>query len=119
MPERPRTKMPQEPEYWDDLAHKIHDDAVGPLAAYRADDPSVWYASLSRQAPWLIAASAAAMLLLWLSLPTADSSQVLRQMEDSLTPTEVAGTLVGGSAPPRIDMLMAQFPPPPEGEGSR
>jgi hypothetical protein len=119
MPERPRTKMPQEPEYWDDLTRKIHEDATGPLAAYRAAAPSTWYASLSHQAPWLIAASAAAMLLLWLSLPAPDSSQVLRQMEASLTPSEVAGTLVGGSAPPRIDMLMAQFPPPPEGEGSR
>ena len=119
MPEPPRPKLPQEPEYWDGLARKIHDDAAGPLAAYRAAEQSAWYDSLSRQAPWLVAASAAAMLLLWLALPAADSSLVLRWMEDSLTPDEVAGTLVGGSAPPNIDVLMAQFPPATDGEVPR
>ncbi len=115
MLERPRPNLPQEPEYWDGLARKIHDDAAGPLAAYRAGKQSAWYESLSRQAPWLVAASAAATLLLWLALPAADSSLVLRWMETSLTPNEAAGTLVGGSAPPSIDALMAQFPPPTDG----
>ncbi len=126
MSEHPRPKLPAEPAYWDRLAAKVNDDAAGPLAAYRAaagatatDDasvpgsamPPVWYDALSRRAPWLVAASVVATLVIWLALPPDETSVVLRWMEDALFPDEVAGALVGGSTPPGIDRLMAEFPP--------
>jgi hypothetical protein len=119
MRELPRPRLPQEPEYWDRLARRVRDDAAGPLAAYRAAGQPAWYDTLSRRAPWLVAASAAAMLVLWLALPAADSSLVLRWMEESLTPNEVAGALVSRPTPPNIDLLMAQFPPAADPEVPR
>jgi hypothetical protein len=113
MTDRPQSKLPQEPEYWDELAAKINDDATGPLASYAAT-PDDWTAVLGRQAPWLVAASAAAMLVLWLTLPARPPSMAFRWIESSLIPSEVAGTLVAGSAPPSVETLMVQFPPSEE-----
>ena len=110
MAELPQSQLPQEPEYWEELARKIREDAAGPLAAYAATQ-YVWYGVLARRAPWLVAASAAAMLILWLALPTPDSSVAFRWIEHSLAPSETAGTLIGGPEPPSVDALMVQFPP--------
>ena len=115
MAEVPRSQFPQDPEYWEQLARRIRDDASSPLAAYAAahDD---WYGLLARRSPWLVAASAAAMLILWLALPTPGSSVAFRWMEHSLAPNEIAGTLLGGPEPPSVDALMVQFPPVLENE---
>ncbi len=110
MVDQPQSQLPQEPAYWDDLARKIGEDAAGPLAAFAAIDNG-WTGVLARRAPWLVAASAAAMLVLWLTLPARDSSVAFRWIESSMIPSEVAGTLISGSAPPSVDALMVQFPP--------
>ena len=109
MAELPRSQLPQEPEYWEQLAQRIRQDAVGPLAAHAAAHDA-WYGVLARRAPWLVAVSAAAMLVLWLVLPP-DAAAAFRPIERLLEPSEVAGTLVGGPAPPSVDVLMVQFPP--------
>ena len=70
-----------------------------------------WYGLLARRSPWLVSASAAAMLILWLALPTSDSSVAFRWIENSVAPREIAGTLIGGHAPPSVDALMVQFSP--------
>lgn len=136
MREIPDSQLPRDPEYWESLGGKIREDAAGPLAAYAAEraaagesgeleadaagqaprDLDAWYGELDRKAPWLIVASAAAMLILWLSLPAPvppapDSSVAFRWMERSLGPDEVAGTLVSGPVPPSVDALMVQFSP--------
>ena len=116
MAELTHSQLPREPEYWQELARKIREDAAGPLAAYAAardigSDRDVWYGVLARRAPWLVAASATAILILWLTLPTTDSSVAFRWIEHSLAPSEIAGTLIGGPAPPSVDALMVQFPP--------
>ena len=116
MAELPESALPQEPEYWEGLARKIREDAAGPLVAYAAAY-DLWYGVLARRAPWLVAASVAAMLILWLALPRPDSSVALRWMEHSLAPDEVAGTLIGGPAPPSVDAVMVQFPPALDEEG--
>jgi hypothetical protein len=108
--DQPQSQLPQEPEYWDEMARRIGEDAAGPLAAYAASKDS-WTTLLGRQAPWLVAASAAAMLVLWLTLPARQSSVAFRWIERSLVPNEMAGTLVSGAAPPSVDTLMVQFPP--------
>ena len=113
MPELPESQLPQEPEYWDGLADKIRMDAARPLAAY-AGRGEGWDGMLARRAPWLVAASVAAMLVLWLTLPERGPSVAFRWIEGSLTPSELAGTLVSGAAPPTIDTLMIQFPPSEE-----
>ncbi len=118
MAENPVSKLPEDPAYWRRLSRQISDDAAAPLAAY-AGEHDVWYGSLARNAPWVVAASAAAMLVLWFALPTTDSPQVARWFESSLAPNEIAGTLVGGPVPPSVDELMAQFPPALDGEGTR
>ncbi len=109
MAEVPRSQFPQDSEYWEQLARRIRDDASGPLAAYAAAHDG-WFGLLARRSPWLVAASAAAMLILWLALPTPDSSVAFRWMEHSLAPNEIAGTLMGGPEPPSVDALMVQFP---------
>jgi len=131
MAELPQSRLPREPEYWEALAGKIRDDAAGPLAAYAASaiaaeaglQQEAWDAVLARRAPWLVAASAAAALVLWLALPARVPSQGVLSaressasspwIERSLSPIEVAGTLIGGAAPPSVDTLMVQFPPAP------
>ncbi len=113
MPDLPRSPLPQEPEYWEELAGKIRADAAGPLAGYAGVD-SGWYGVLAQRAPWLVAASAAAMLLLWLALPERGPSVAFRWIEGSLAPSELAGTLVSGAAPPTVEILMVQFPPSEE-----
>lgn len=113
MAESPSSQLPQDPEYWNHLARAISADAVGPLAAYGAvDDP--WYGVLARGAPWLLAASTTAMLILWLVLPARDISAALRWTERSLAPNEFAGSLIGGPQPPSVDALLVQFPPQPD-----
>jgi len=123
MAELPQSRLPREPEYWEALAGKIRDDAAGPLAAYAASaiaaeagfQQEAWDAVLARRAPWLVAASAAAALVLWLALPARVPSQGVLWLERSVTPTEIAGSLVGGPAAPSVDALMVQFPPTDEG----
>ncbi|TDI45424.1 MAG: hypothetical protein E2P02_07335 [Acidobacteria bacterium] len=116
MADVPRSRLPRDPEYWEKLAERIRGDASGPLAAY-AEAHDSWYGLLARRSPWLVSASAAAMLLLWLALPASDSSVAFRWIENSVTPSEVAGTLIGGHTPPSVDSLMVQFPPVDENEG--
>lgn len=115
MAESPKSQLPQDPGYWDGLARAIRADAAGPLASYAAVDDA-WYGVLARSAPWLVAASAAAMLVLWLALPPRDVSGDLRWIESSLAPSEAAGTLVAGPRAPSVDALLAQFPPPTGGQ---
>jgi hypothetical protein len=113
MAELPPSQLPQDPKYWEQLAQRIRQDASGLLASYAAAQDA-WYDLLARRAGWLMAASAAAMLLLSLALPGPDHSHLLGWMERSLTPTESAARLLGGSQPPRVEELLAQFPPPAE-----
>ncbi len=117
MVENPDSNLPQDPEYWTGLARRIREDAARPLAEYAAAQ-DVWYEVLSQRAAWLMAASAAAMVILWLALPTADSA-AFRWMERSLAPSDVAGSLIGGSAPPSVEVLMVQFDPGPPDEAER
>lgn len=135
MAETPHSKLPREAGYWDRLARTIGDDAEGPLAAYRASagvaddswtgaagagsrDADHWDDLLAERATWLVAASAAAMLILWLAIPApaSDPTDELRWMEASLVPDERAGTLISGPAPPHVNDLMVQFPPVIEDE---
>lgn len=109
MNELPRSPLPEDPEYWNRLAERIHADASSTLSAYAATNET-WYGPLARRAPWLLAASAAAMLFLWLSLP-GGSSSMYRSLERSLAPTDVAGSLLGAPTPPSVDALMVQFAP--------
>lgn len=118
MTEAPKSPLPRDSEYWENLAGRILRDASGPLAAYAAVR-DVWYGVLARRAPWLVAASAAAMLILWLVLPSAGSSLSLDWMERSVAPNEIAGSLVGGPEPPSVDALMVQFPPALLEEGKK
>lgn len=109
----PPSKLPRAPEYWERLAQRIRLDASGPLASYAARQDA-WYEVLARCAVWLVAASAAAMLLLSLFLSAPDHSQLLGWMERSVAPNEAAGRLLGSSQPPRVEELLAHFPPPDE-----
>ena len=77
MADVPRSQLPHDPEYWKKLAERIRGDASGPLAAYAAAHDN-WYGLLARRSPWLVSASVAAMLILWLALPTSDSAVVAR-----------------------------------------
>lgn len=117
MVENPDSNLPRDPEYWAGLARRIREDAAGPLAAY-AVAQDVWYEVLSQRAAWLVGASAAAMLVLWLALPTSESV-AFRWLERSLEPNDVAGSLIGGPAPPSVEVLMAQFYPAPPDETGR
>lgn len=118
MTDLPESKLPRDPGYWKELARRIRADAAGPLAAYAAReklevaaDPDVWYGVLARRASWLVAASAAAMLVLWLALPSRGPSVAFRWIERSLSPDDAAGSLVSGAEPPSVEVLMAQFAP--------
>lgn len=113
MPNLPKSSLPEEPEYWDALARRITQDGAGPLTKYAAVQ-EIWVDVLARRAAWWVAASLAAMLTLWLSLPASGSPGGAAWIERSLAPHDRAGALLGGSTPPSVDELMAQFPPPPE-----
>lgn len=101
----PKSALPTDSDYWDSLAGRIARDAESPLAAY-AD----WSKVLARRAPWWLAASVAAMLALWLTLPSRASSRTA-WLESALAPDEVAGAMLGGPAPPSLESLMSHFPP--------
>jgi hypothetical protein len=118
MAERSHSQLPQEPEYWEGLAQRINADAAAPLAAYAAAQDD-WYGILARRAPWLVAAAAAAMLILWITLPAREPSPAYRWMASALAPNEAAGTLIVGMEPPSVDALMVQFPPQLDEEGRR
>jgi hypothetical protein len=111
MPEMPASRLPDSPEYWDDLARRVRADAAVPLAACAAvsDD---WFAVLARRAPWLVTASAAAIVALILVLTAADAPASATWTEGALTPREPAGALVAGPRPPDLQLLMPEFPPP-------
>ncbi|NKB87262.1 MAG: hypothetical protein GKS06_03455 [Acidobacteria bacterium] len=115
MAERPASELPEDPGYWDELATRITQDAAGPLAGYAQQD--LWYGALARRAPWVAAASVAAILLLWLSLPGSDpGAGVFRSIERALAPDDPAGVLVAGESAPPVATLMAEFPPAMHGE---
>jgi hypothetical protein len=123
MAELPQSRLRREPVYWEALAGKIREDAAGPLATYAASaiaaeaglQQEAWDAVLARRAPWLVAASAATALVLWLALPARVPAQGVLWLERSVTPAEIAGSLVGGPVAPSVDALMVQFPPTDEG----
>ena len=115
MSEHAQSELPRDPDYWDSLARRISDDAANALEAY-ASAQDVWYAVLDRRAPWLVAASATAMLVIWLGLPAPRDSVAHRWIERSVAPREIAGSLVGGATPPSVDVLLPQFPLPGEDE---
>lgn len=113
MTERPVSRLPRDPEYWDRLARRIGEDAAAPLAAYTARD--AWYGVLARRAPWLVAAAVAAMLVLWLALPAPESATNFQWVEQSLAPADFAGSPVSGAEPPGIEVLLARFAPLTDG----
>jgi hypothetical protein len=113
-----QSQLPRDPEYWEQLARKVNQDAAGPLSAYAAAEND-WYEVLARRAPWLVAASLAAMLILWLTLPPREDARALRWMADALAPNEFAGTLISGTRPPSVEALMVQFPPEPDTGGQQ
>jgi hypothetical protein len=116
--EWPKSPLPREPEYWEELTRRIEKDAAAPLLAYAraAEADGDWYRVLAGRAHWLVAASAAAMLFVWLVSLRAEASVAERVLERSFLPDEVAGTLVGGPEVPSVDTLMVQFPPAVGGE---
>lgn len=101
----PKSTLPDDTAYWDALASRIARDAESPLASH-AD----WTSVLSRRAPWWLAASVAAMLALWLTLPSRVSTRT-HWLELALTPHEVPGAMLGGPVPPSLEDLMSHFPP--------
>ena len=118
-PDWPESKLPLpvESSYWNELRRQILDDASGPLAAYSraalergdtagADDAANWYAEVSRLAPWLVAASLAAGLLLWARLPLPDSATTRSWMQRSLTRDHLAASLATPTAPPAAAVMM-------------
>lgn len=119
---RPPAKLPQDPDYWEGLAGKIRDDAAAPLAAYAAASgaaPVPWFGVLARRAPWWLAASVAAIVMLWLALPPRDVSPGPAWIEAELAPSGAAATLVSGPAPPAVDDLLGFFSPAGEQEVQR
>lgn len=119
----PRSPLSDDPETWDRLARRINADAAAPLAeladagrrtvpAWRGTWLGSWLGPLSRSAPWLVAASAAAMLAFWMALPPRTEDPGLGWIESSVAPQDVAGTLLGGALPPSVDEMMLVFPPP-------
>lgn len=112
-PELPESPLPQDPAYWDELAQRINEDAAEPLAAYAGGAVETvvdWYDVLARRALWLVAASAAAVLILWLTLPPRNPVAI-ELVERSLAPDDVAGSLFAGAAPPSLDAVMVQYAP--------
>jgi hypothetical protein len=110
----PRSPLSDDPDYWDRLARRIGEDAAAPLARYAAEGRApgdTWLGLLSRSAPWVAAASAAAMLVFGLTLPPRGLDPALRWIEASVAPHDLAGTLLGGSLPPSVDSVMLEFSP--------
>ena len=118
MADLPQSQLPQEPEYWEELARKVREDAAAPLATYAAADEG-WYGLLARRAPWLVAVSAAAMLVLWLMLPARGNSLAFEWIASALTPSEAAGSLIGGAEPPSVEAVMVHFSPATDEERRR
>lgn len=104
-----RSPLPQEPEYWNRLAERIGRDAAAPLADYATAER--WYGALARQAPWLVAAAAAVIVALLLTLPAAPDSSAYRWIETSLVPEEAAGSLIAGPTVPTVPELLPAFSP--------
>jgi hypothetical protein len=109
-----RSRLPDDPEYWDRLAERIRADAAGPLASFAATD--AWYGVLSRRASWLLAAAAILIAALLLTLPRTPDADPYLWIERSLTPDERAGTLISGPAAPAVEQLLPEFPPADPGE---
>jgi len=118
--DRPHSKLPPDPAYWDRLERAIREDAAAPLAAYAAmsdGDGGTWSGMLARRAAWWVAVVSAVIAILWLTLPSRGVSPALAWIEASLAPDETAGALVSGDAPPAVDIVLAQFPSSGDPEG--
>jgi len=108
MPDR-ASRLPDSPEYWEQLARKVRADAAGPLAAYAAAQEG-WAGVLARETTWLAGIAAAAILALSIVLAKTDPALSTTWIEGALAPSESAGALIAGPEPPEIDSLLAQFP---------
>ena len=111
----PHSSLPVEEEFWEELAQKVRADAAGPLSRYAAAPvpQTNWLSVVSRQAPWLLAASVVAMITLLATLPEARASRSAPAglLERSLTPGERAAGLMAGSVAPSVAELLAEFLP--------
>ena len=109
MADRSHSELPDDPQYWRDLAGRIRADAEGPLARYAAADET-WFEVLGQRVAWWVAATAAVVATLWLVQPTADPAAVVTAwIEASLGIDEPAVRLVAGPEAPALDELLASL----------
>ncbi len=118
-PTWPSSSLPEDPRYWTTLERRILDDAALPLHRYaevsagesEGDVPALhWYGEVSRHAPWLVAASLIAGLLLWARLPLPDASTTRQWMQRSLTQDHLAASLATIEAPSPVAVMMQLEP---------
>lgn len=128
--QQPRSPLPEDARFWDSLAEKVRLDAEGPLAHYAetswepARVPRTgWVNLLSRQAPWLVAASVLAIAGLVATLPEsptgiADGDGEVGRAEEtvglfalSLSPQELAGELIAGESAPSVGVFFVALSP--------
>ncbi len=112
----PRSPLPVDEEFWEDLAQKVRADAAAPLSRYAATrmvEAPNWLSVLSHQAPWLLAASVVAMVALLATLPESRTLQGTSAglLERSLTPGERAAGLMAGAKAPSVAELLPEFSP--------
>lgn len=102
------SRLPEETSYWDDLASGITADAEPYLGEYHARR-GVWWSSLARQCPALVATALIAVMVLVLSPRggaepgSATASPVIRAIEPD---DALARRLLEGDAPPSGEILL-------------
>jgi hypothetical protein len=103
------SRMPEGPDYWDDLARRIAADAA-PVLARSREGHGTWWGSLARSCPALAAAASVAVVaaaIVIASVPAALDDSPYAEVARAIGPTDqVAQLLLREPAPPAVESLL-------------
>jgi hypothetical protein len=104
-----RSRLPEDTGYWDDLAGRITADADPFLQEYHARR-GVWWSSLARQCPVLVAAALIGATVVVLALgggPERARAATISPVVQAIEPEDaLARRFLTAEAPPAVEILL-------------
>jgi hypothetical protein len=104
-----KSRMPEEPRYWDALVERIATDAV-PVLAESYERRGSWWGGLARGCPALAAAASVGVVagsILIAQAPAALDDSPFVEVARAIGPSDqVAQLLLSESAPPSVESLL-------------
>ncbi len=111
-----RSRLPQAPEYWDDLARRVVAHGYPMLRQYQRREQA-WWSPIARFSPALAAAALILAVGYFLAGPAPVSGSPLSLLEEAVIPEDpmVRSMLTTAAGAPAIELLLPLTPSEREG----